>query len=186
MALPFDEEKTVQAAALFLSLRGRKMSYLKLIKLLYIADREALLRWGFPITADRYISMKNGPVLSEVYNLIVEDAPKEDAPKKMWEEYISPPRDYEVELLREPDTNRLSRAEERLIREVFANFGSWSRWELVNHVHKFPEWRDPGTSSLPISIREILRAGGEDEHEIEATLRELDSMGAAERALRTA
>ena len=184
MGLPFDETKAIQAAALFLSLRGGKMSYLKLIKLLYIADRQALLKWGFPIISDRYVSMKNGPVLSEVYNLIVEDAPQEDAPKQIWGEYISAPRDYEVELLRDAGTDRLSRAEERLIREVFDEFGHWSRWDLVNHVHKFPEWKYPGNSSLPISIRDILRAGGESEGEINATLRELDSVGAAERALR--
>ena len=32
------------------------MSYMKLIKLLYLADREALARWGRPITTDQYVS----------------------------------------------------------------------------------------------------------------------------------
>ena len=46
------------------------MSYMKLIKLLYLADREALLRWGRPITFDAYVSMDRGPVLSSVLDLI--------------------------------------------------------------------------------------------------------------------
>jgi hypothetical protein len=43
-----DPEKATEAAAKFLKLRGGRMSYLKLIKLLYLLDREALLRWGRP------------------------------------------------------------------------------------------------------------------------------------------
>jgi len=41
------------------------MHYVKLIKLLYLADREALLRWGAPITTDRYVSMTMDPPLAE-------------------------------------------------------------------------------------------------------------------------
>ena len=41
--------------------------YIKLIKLLYLADRAALIETGSPITGDRYVSMKFGPVLSNVF-----------------------------------------------------------------------------------------------------------------------
>jgi hypothetical protein len=50
--LKFDERKATEATALLLSLRGGQMHYMKLIKLLYLADRRALLRWGIPITTD--------------------------------------------------------------------------------------------------------------------------------------
>ena len=33
------------------------MSYMKLLKLLHLVDREALLRWGRPVSTDRYVSM---------------------------------------------------------------------------------------------------------------------------------
>ena len=33
------------------------MSYLKLLKLLYIVERTALLRWGRSVTFDRFVSM---------------------------------------------------------------------------------------------------------------------------------
>jgi len=42
MKLRFDEAKATQAATLFLKLRGGRMHYIKLIKLLYLLDREAL------------------------------------------------------------------------------------------------------------------------------------------------
>jgi uncharacterized phage-associated protein len=174
--LRFDEEKATQAAALFLKLRGGRMHYLKLIKLLYLTDRAALLDWGIPVTTDRYVSMDNGPVLSSVYGLITEDRPK-----PIWAQFVSAPMgEYEVELLKEAPTDRLSRAEERLIHEVFDRWGRLNRWDLVDYVHTLPEWKDPKGGSMPIHIREILKAGGEDESEIRATIRELRSMAEAE------
>ena len=47
-ALPFNERKATQAAAHFLKLAGGKMDYRKLMLLLYLADRKALLTWGRP------------------------------------------------------------------------------------------------------------------------------------------
>ena len=170
--MPFDEAKATQVAALFLKLRGGQMHYIKLIKLMYLADRDALLQWGFPITMDRYVSMNNGPVLSIVLNLITEDRVK-----PVWSQYIyAPMGEYEVRLIREAPTDRLSRAEEKLIGEIFAQYGHRYRWDLIDNVmHKLPEWRDPGNSSIPIHPRDILEAGGESEKEIRAVLKELRS-----------
>ena len=42
--MPFNQPKATQAAARRLKSRGGRMSYMKLIKLLYLADREALAR----------------------------------------------------------------------------------------------------------------------------------------------
>ena len=39
MVLRFNERRATEAAARFLKLRGNRMSYLKLIKLLYLLDR---------------------------------------------------------------------------------------------------------------------------------------------------
>jgi uncharacterized phage-associated protein len=162
MASPFNEKKAMEAAAHFLHLRGGQMHYLKLLKLLYIADREALHRWGIPISHDNYVSMDHGPVLSQTYNLI------RDGGSRLWSEHISAPfGDYEIRLLgQKPAIEKLSQAEEKLLDEIFTRYGGANRWDLV-------EWRDPHGSSIPISIRDILRALGEPEEEIEATLAEL-------------
>lgn len=173
MKLRFDEEKTTQAAARFLDLRGGSMSYLKLLKLLYLADRAALLRWGKPISMDRYLSMKHGPVLSNVYSLIVEDHRVDS----IWSRHISAPSNYEVRLLTEDyPSDRLSPAEERLVDEIFEQFGALGRWELVEYLHgALPEWKNPGESSVPIPIREILATELTDDAEIAAIEEELSS-----------
>ena len=180
MHLQFDETKATQVAAYFLQLRGGQMHYIKLIKLMYLADREALLRWGVPISMDRYVSMDNGPVLSKVLNLITEDRPK-----PVWSQFISAPLDeYEVRLLKPAPTDALSRAEEKLMREIFEKYGHWNRWDLINNVmHKLPEWQNPNKSSIPIHLREILKAGGETEDEIRESLRELHSFASDEEKL---
>jgi len=179
MSLRFDEVKATQAAAYLLKLRGGQMHYLKLIKLLYLADRTALLRWGIPITTDRYVSMDHGPVVSRIYNLITDETPK-----PVWAEFVSAPLgEYEVQLLKEAPTDRLSRAEEKLLSETFEKFGRMNRWDLVDYVHTLPEWVNPHGTSLPISIRDILKAEGEDDQEIRAVMRELRAMATADEQL---
>lgn len=169
MASPFNERKATEAAARLLDLRGGQMHYLKLLKLLYIADREALARWGIPISHDNYVSMDHGPVLSQTYNLI------RDGGSRIWSEYISAPYgDYEIKLEKKPVAQKLSEAEEKLLDEIFARYGSANRWDLVDETHRFPEWRDPHGSSLPISVGDILLALGEPEDEVAAVVAELD------------
>ena len=164
---PFREDKATQAAALLLRLRGGSMSYLKLLKLLYLADRRALLEWGRPITFDSYVCMDNGPVLSNTYRLItIEPDPHNPT---YWSRYVSAPKEFEVELLdQSPPTDQLSRAEEELLNEVFERYGKASRWELVNLAHGLPEWRNPEGSTLPIEYRHILQAEGRSDDEIRA------------------
>ena len=163
--MPFDEKKVTEVAAYLLRLRGGKMHYLKLVKLLYIADREALKRWGSSLTGDNYVSMYHGPVVSKTYNLMVEE---DDKP--FWSRYISAPMgDYEIELRNEDcPTDRLSRAEEKLLNEIYKDFGYWNRWKLRDFTHKFPEWSDPGRSSTPISLSEMLSAQGIPTEQISA------------------
>lgn len=157
MVLRFNERRATEAAARFLKLRGGRMSYLKLIKLLYLLDREALLQWGRPVTTDRYIAMDNGPVVSRIYDLIREEsAPGADP---IWRHYISAPQEWEVTLLAEPETEELSRAEKALIEEIFTKFGSMNRWDLVRISHDLPEWQDPRGSAIPIQYRTYCAPG---------------------------
>ena len=180
MGLRFDERKATEVSSLLLSLRGKRMHYMKLIKLLYLADREAILRWGIPITTDSYVSMDHGPVVSTIYDLIRR---KIEGP--IWARYISEPmgdNNKEVELIQDVRLSSLSRAEEKLVQEVFAKYGHWNRYRLRDYVlHKLPEWQDPEGTSLPITVADILRAGGEDHAEIAAVERELNAVGVAER-----
>jgi uncharacterized phage-associated protein len=184
MVLRFNERRATEAAARFLKLRGGRMSYLKLIKMLYFLDREALLRWGRPVTTDRYISMDNGPVVSRIYDLIREEpAPGTDT---VWRHYISAPQEWVVALIEEPETDELSRVEEELIDEIYAAYGKMTRWDLVRVSHELPEWQNPNGSAIPIQYRDILLAGSKTESEIAAVEAELESLATTEAMLQPA
>ncbi len=184
MQLRFNERKATQAAALLLKLRGGPMSYLKLIKLLYLADRAALLSWGRPISTDRYVSLDRGPVLSRVLDLVTDGG--DPGTPSTWSASIAAPSNYEVALKGEPELDELSDAEVALLENVFAEHGRKSRWELVEFTHTLPEWIDPHGSAVPIDYRDILRAGGKSPLEIAAVEDELGELAQADALLQPA
>jgi uncharacterized phage-associated protein len=172
--LQFNERKATQAAAHMLRLRGGRMSYMKLIKLLYLADRAALLRWGRPITTDRYVSMDRGPVLSRVLDLATDGG--DPGTPSIWASTITEPSNYEVQLREEAGDDELSDAEAELLDNVFAEYGKLSRWDLVKLTHQLPEWKDPHGSAIAITYRDILKAGGKSDLEIAAVEDEIEEL----------
>lgn len=170
MECRFNEQKATQVAALLLKLRGNRMKYIKLIKLMYLVDREALRRWGRPVTTDHFVSMDKGPVLSRVYSLISE----EQEEPTFWTTHIEPTSGHDVQLIADPGDGELSLQEEQLIKSVFDQHGHKCRWKIIDELHKVPEWQDPKGSMIPIAVDEILKALGKTPAEIEAISRDLD------------
>src|SRR5437867_2465440 len=107
----FDERKATAAASVLLRLAGGHMHYLELIKLLYYADRESLDLYGRPITGDRYVNMKHGPVLSSVYDLVKRTIFAPTPPRGTWGERITRRGRWELNLKKQPDSAPLSEAE---------------------------------------------------------------------------
>jgi uncharacterized phage-associated protein len=181
MRTRYREDKATQAAARLLKLRGGRMSHLKLIKLLYLLDRAALVRWGRPVTHDSYFSMPHGPVLSFTLDRINE--PEESA-GSYWDRYIAPKVEHEL-ALRPGDVpaDQLSRAELALIDEIFREHGCKSRWELRDLTHQLPEWQDPQGSSRRIDPAHILRSEGFSEEDIRQIASELEESALADAVL---
>lgn len=147
------------------------MSYLKLIKLLYLTDREALGHHGRVITTDRHFSMDKGPVVSRILDLATEDPVPNQS--HYWNEHISAPNNYEIFLIKDAGRDELSDVEISIIEEIFKIHGSKSRWQLVKFTHTLPEWKDPNGGSIPIHTAEILNALGKTPEEVEAVNEEL-------------
>ncbi len=107
-----------------------------MIKLLHKADREALRRWGLPITTDKYVSMKRGPVTSHIYDRIKGSANKNTQPT-FWSSHIEKDQNpLFVRLAKDPSDSELSRAEELLITEIFAADGGKAPFDLVEDCHR--------------------------------------------------
>jgi hypothetical protein len=177
MALILQEKRATQAAASFLKLTpNSRLNYMTLLKYLYLADREALLRWGRPITFDEFFEMKLGPVLSKVDDLMSNMTRTQE--NSFWVKYISPPSNWCVSLLNDPGIDELSQAEMELIEETFALYRSYEDpFEFADFLHKIlPELKGVSHGRLPISIGDILRAERRPPEQIELMEREIESV----------
>ena len=163
MRFVFDERRAAQAAARLLDRHDRTMPYIKLIKLLYLADRESLIETGAPITGDRFVSMRHGPVLSRVLDLIKDDCPAEDS---VWHGYVARKR-FDARLVGTTESKRLSDVDRGILDGVFDAYGCLKEWDVVARTHALPEWKDPGNTAIPIEPEDILRYNDFTEAEIE-------------------
>lgn len=170
---PFDETKTTQAATLLLKLNDGTMPYMKLVKLLYNADREALRRWGRQITYDALYSLKHGLVLSTTLNKAKDADP---AIETIWSEHIKT-RGYDSMIIKDPGDGELSDAEVELLEEIFEAYRGKDQFYMRDEHHdktKFPEWQDPGESSIATDLGAILAAVGFDKSEREQILASME------------
>lgn len=178
----FTASKAAQMAAVFAAKQDGTINVLKLTKLLYLADRESITRYGAPISYDNMVSMDHGPVLSRTLNLI--NGLVEDADAAKWEEWISHRENYDISVKRpfeRKDLDELSDADLEVIEAIWSQFGKWNQWTIRDYIHAHcPEWKDPKGSSFPIKEKDVLIAiGRSPEEAIEIaqeihTQRELD------------
>ena len=157
----FNERKVAQMAAYFLGRTKGQMNYLKLLKLLYLADRDSMKHRGHPISGDQYVSMDHGPVLSQTFNLIKGAA---RFAERGWNYWIADKADYIVSLRRKASRealDELSDADVDVLSHVYAKFGKMDQWKLVDYVHRYcGEWVDPKGSSIPIDYKDVFKALG--------------------------
>jgi uncharacterized phage-associated protein len=160
----FNEQKTAQAAAFLLHKANGSLPLIKLMKLLYLAERLSFEKYGEPLTGDSLVSMDNGPVLSRTLNHMngaVRSA------QDGWDTWISDRAEHEVALrdpsmVRTPEQDLLALSESDLevLEQVWQQFGHVGRWKLVELTHDLPEWDDPKGSSKPIDLAKMLQALG--------------------------
>jgi len=172
----FNEQKVAQMAAYLLNKQGGRFAHLKLMKLLYLSDREAMGRFGYSLSGDFPVSMPHGPVLSQTLSLISGDIlPCEHG----WDCWISDKENYEVSTKKEftrNDLDELSEFDIEVLDSVWNRFGHMNQWEIRDYTHDYcSEWQDPQGSSLPIKMDSIFRALGKTEVETSALSDEIEA-----------
>ena len=164
MLLDFDIKKAIAAAAYLIEREGGAENMFVLLKKLYYADRSALINWGKSITGDELASLKKGPILSGIYDLLKNKGSEKNLIQ--WSDVIQRQKDFKVVLRKEADKSVLSKREIEVLEEsrktINAIRGSISKWLDKN----CPEWRDPGNSSIRIDPSMILRIAKKSEEEI--------------------
>ena len=173
ITLRFNEVKTTQIASLFIKKAGGRLNYTKLIKLLYLTDREAFRLWERPLTGDSYFSMPKGPILSKTLDLINYEENPED--KSFWYRFISK-ENYNVTSIDEPGSGELSKREIDLIDRIHEKYKDKNQWQMIDICHDVcPEWEHPGDTSIPIRIDDILAHLNKTERDIEVIEEEISN-----------
>jgi uncharacterized phage-associated protein len=150
---PAFEQRVSEAASVLLRKSNGRMNYMKLIKLLYLAERKTFETKGRPLTYDNLSSLPRGPVLSTTLDLIKNNSKSNGT----WKHYYEI-NGKSIKVKNEfPKYKKLSPADVRIIEEVFTEYGHLGQYELAKITEELPEWKNPGQSSSPIELRDLLQ-----------------------------
>lgn len=182
----FNELKAAQIAAWFIAQEGGSMPHLKLMKLMYLAERASLQAHGRLLTGDRFVSMPHGPALSTTLNHINDEIGSKAGG---WDSWISDKANYMVALLRDVSRDvldELSDAEMHVLEKTWKQFGWMTKYQIRDWTHdkkNIPEWDDPDGSSLPIEYAKVMEALGFDPAASDETARQIREQAQIQRSL---
>lgn len=173
--MTYNPRKAAQTIA-YLTLKNdsQPLHVIKAIKLVYLADRESVRLYGFPIQDEVRVSMRHGPVNSSTYEYICgENNPDEFG----WSDFLRDRSDHRISLAHDGVTfdvlDELSDADTVVLDQVWGNFGKMGEWELRDWTHNpknVPEWENPGNSSKEIPMVRLMRAVGVHDPDQQAEL----------------
>lgn len=165
LELKYDSVKTLDAVVYLLSKSlSKEISMIHLVKMLYFADRESLKEYNFSITGDSFASLPYGPIVSKTYD-IMKGSPMMKEPFGTFLEK----KDRVICLKEEKKVSKLSEAEEEILDEIYNKFIHYTPAQLIDYCHDpryVPEWKDPGNSSIPIDVEDLLVELGKTVEEI--------------------
>jgi uncharacterized phage-associated protein len=165
----YREDKATAMACFFLEHEAsHELNDIKLMKLLYIAERKSLEMYSMPIAGDDYVSMEHGPVLSTTYRLMSSEKVGE-----VWNKHIAAIRrwvsghEQEVPLIEAVAYESILRGcEISILEEVWREFGSWSKWQLKDYCHKnfkeYDERAEKMKTSIKLDLETIFTALGDE------------------------
>lgn len=172
----FNEQKATAVASILLEKAGGELGDLKLMKLMYLAEREMIRRTNTSITGDTFFSLQNGPVLSQTLNLMRGQA--HGTSGEFWNEHIENPKQWVLKLKKAATNELLSEAEQQIVEAQWVKHGKTHKWDLVDLTHTFPEWDERAkqfNTSIAIPMIDIFEALEIPKDTIESRLAEIQA-----------
>ncbi len=142
--LGFNFKKSIQVLNFFARKEGGSINKMKAIKLIWLADRAHLRKYGRPITNDRYYAMQYGPVPSNTKDLCeCDNIFLGEAEKKERDKYINPHHNnIKYDSLNEVNDDFFSETDLEILDEIYEVFGKYEHYYLADNIsHIFPEWK---------------------------------------------
>lgn len=137
----FNYKKSVQALNLLANLSGGSINKMKAIKLIWLADRLHLRKFGRTITGDEYYALPNGPVPSATRDVLENSNFIEDSATDYASEYITEIDKYNYRSLIEGNYKVFSQSDVNILKTVFSTYGHLDHFALSDFSHNFPEWK---------------------------------------------
>lgn len=141
MLLEFDYKKATQAINYLTKKEGGQIDKLKLIKLVYLADRYHLRRYGRPMINDAYFAMPLGPVGSSVKDIAEFSDFLDTSELEYASTFIGKGGVANIVVsIAEVDKEVFSKSEIEALDFAYNGFGTKSASSLVDITHRYPEW----------------------------------------------
>jgi uncharacterized phage-associated protein len=138
----FDIEKIIQVLA-YIQQKTECLDKLKLIKLLFFADRMHLRKYLSFISFDIYYALRSGPAASKTLDVINRSKThfSDTAPENLMLLDKIDIVNKNTRIIREKNTGYMSKVEMNVLDSVCEIFGNFSAKALVNITHDYPEWK---------------------------------------------
>lgn len=133
ISFPYDRDKATQSILWLLHRHGGSMDKLKLVKLVFYADREHLARYGRPIVGGSYVAMRHGPVSSELLDQINEAVPEASLP------FVT--QNYHILAQGPVDEDELSESDIKVLEDINSTYGCYDPFTLRNLTHQLRAWK---------------------------------------------
>ena len=133
--IKFDGRVAIEAI-LYLASRSKYPTFHHIFKLLYLADRCHLARYGRLIYGDCYVAMKHGPVPSSTYDILKSIRHESAfAPTKEMASSISVRGNHHIVAMRPANLEWLSDSDIECLDEALRKYDAMSFEQLTNLTH---------------------------------------------------
>ncbi|MFH1158984.1 MAG: Panacea domain-containing protein [Pseudomonadota bacterium] len=154
----FQSRKAAQVSAFFAQGAGPSIDKLKLIKLIYLAERQFMLKYGQPMLYDEFFSLRHGPICSNALNGI-----NGDIDRGTWSAFISKQQNKisATRTFSREDFDEISNAEIEVLKSTLESFGFMTASQLRNYTHKHcPEYTEIESGRIPINYFSLFKVLG--------------------------
>ena len=133
-------KKATQALNFLARKKDGTINKMKAIKLIFLADRLHLRKYGRPVIGDMYWAMKLGPVGSKTKRAAELDLPVDVL--SYTKKYIKPVDEKKQSFtsIKETDLDVFSKTDLECLETVYDTFSDKDQFELAELTHKYPEW----------------------------------------------
>jgi len=137
----YNYRKAVQALNLLAIRNGGDINKMKALKLIWLADRLHLRKYGRPILQDNYVAMKHGPVASSTRDILEGNQLGVGAKVLDYSKEFINPANLTYASINNVMEKVFSESDLEALNAVYNTYGHFDQFQLRDITHQFPEWK---------------------------------------------